>query len=288
MDRRYLLVAGAAALWAGIGVWATELDELGVSATQIGAWRAIVGGACFVAHAALTGHLAQARRFPLRPTVLLAALGVTLFYVALPAAAAAGGVSLAWVLLYTAPAMVAVGARLWLGERLSPLGGVLVLLTLVGVAMVVAPDSDGITVNARSVGWGLAAAFGYAAIYIVGKPLTERFSPATVFAVTLPLGVIPLLPVLDLPGDARTWGLLLGLGVVSTYLPYLAYGIALRHLPANRAAVVASLEPVLAVLVGVAVYDESLHPVAMAGGIVVIAAAGTAALLRSEEVSSLR
>ena len=206
LDRRYLLVVAAAALWALIGVWANELDELGLSATQIGAWRAVLGGGCVVAHAASTGSITEVRRFPLRPTLLLALLGVTLFYVALPAAVAEGGVSLAWVLLYTAPAMVAVGARIWLHERLSAVGTGLVALTLVGVVLVVAPDSDGVTVSARSVGWGLAAAFGYASIYVVGKPLTERFSPATVFAVTLPLGAVPLIPVLGLPDSGRAWG----------------------------------------------------------------------------------
>jgi drug/metabolite transporter (DMT)-like permease len=284
LDRRYLLVVAAGALWALIGVWANELDELGVSATQIGAWRAVIGGACFVAHAAATGSLAEARRFPVRPTLLLAALGVTLFYVALPAAVAEGGVSLAWVLLYTAPAMVAVGARVWLHERLSRVGAALVGLTLLGVVLVVAPESEGVNVSARSVGWGLAAAFGYASIYVAGKPLTERFAPATVFAVTLPLGALPLVPVLGLPDGGRTWALLVGLGVVSTYLPYLAYGTALRHVPANRAAVVAAVEPVLAVLVGVVVYDESLHPVAVLGAAVVVGAVVAAAMVRGDDI----
>ncbi|MEM9710952.1 MAG: DMT family transporter [Actinomycetota bacterium] len=273
MDRRYLLVVVAAALWALIGVWATELDEAGLSATGIGAWRAVVGGTCFVAHAAVVGRLGEARR--LRPglVVALAALGVTLFYVALPAAASEGGVSLAWVLLYTAPAFVAIAAWLWLGERLGAIGVGLVVATLFGVALVILPDSEGITVSGASLGWGLAAGFGYAAYSVISKVLVASAAPVVVLAVALPLGALPLLPVLGLPTGARTWALLLGLGIGSTYLPYLAYATALRHVEAVRASVVASVEPLLAVAIAVVVYDESLHPVAFVGAAVVVSAA---------------
>ena len=273
LDRRYLLVVLAAALWALIGVWATELDDAGLSATQIGAWRAVIGGACFIAHAAVAGHLGEVRGLRRGPVVVLALLGVTLFYVALPAAAAEGGVSLAWVLLYTAPAFVAVGGWLLLGERLGPTGIGLVVLTLVGVALVVLPDSDGITVSGASIGWGLAAGFGYAAYTVLSKFVTIDVPAVTMLAVVLPLGALPLLAVLELPADGRTWALLAGLGIVSTYLPYLAYATALRHVAAGRASVVAAVEPLIAVALAIAVYDESLHPLALVGAAIIVLAA---------------
>ena len=291
MDRRYLLVVLAAALWALIGVWATELDDAGLSAGRIGAWRAVIGGTCFVVHAAVTRRLGEIGTVRRAPLVVLALLGVTLFYVALPAAAAEGGVSLAWVLLYTAPAFVAVGGWLWLGERLGAIGVGLVVLTLVGVGLVVLPDSAGITVSAASVGWGLAAGFGYAAYTVLSKVVTVDVAPVTVLAIALPLGAVPLAPVLALPADGRTWALLLGLGIVSTYLPYLAYATALRHVAAGRASVVASVEPLIAVALAVAVYDESLHPLALVGaamivGAAVIAVAGTQSPTRAAKPAS--
>ncbi|MEO1063252.1 MAG: DMT family transporter [Actinomycetota bacterium] len=276
MDRRYLLVVTAAVLWALIGVWATELDEAGLSAVRIGAWRAVLGGACFVAHAAATGRLRPARELRPAPVAALALVGVSLFYVALPAAASEGGVSLAWVLLYTAPAFVAVGSWLWLGEGLGAGGVALVVLTLLGVALVVLPDSEGITISTISVSWGLAAGFGYAAYTLLTKSLSSDAEPVTVLAVALPLGAVPLLPVLGVPSGLRVWALLVGLGIVSTYLPYLAYSTALRHVPASRASIVASVEPLVAVAIAVLVYGESLHPVALLGAALIIGAAAAA------------
>lgn len=273
MDRRYLLVVLAAVLWALIGVWATELDEAGLSAVRIGAWRAAIGGVCFVVHAAVVGHLGSVRELRPAPVVALALLGVSLFYVALPAAASEGGVSLAWVLLYTAPAFVAVGGWLWLGERLGLGGAALVALTLLGVMLVVLPDSEGVTVSTASIGWGLAAGFGYAAYTLLTKSLSTTAAPVTVLAVALPLGALPLVPVLGLPSGGRVWALLIGLGVVSTYVPYLAYSTALRHVPASRAAIVATVEPLGAVAIAVVVYDESLHPVALLGAALIIGSA---------------
>lgn len=285
MDRRYLLVVLAAALWAFIGVWATELDDAGLSATQIGAWRAVIGGTCFVVHAAAVGRLGEIRSLRRGPVVVLALLGVTLFYVALPAAASEGGVSLAWVLLYTAPAFVVIGGWLWLGERLGRVGIGLVGSTLFGVALVVLPDSDGITVTPASIGWGLAAGFGYAAYTVLTMLVAVDVAPVTVLAVVLPLGAVPLLPVLELPGGGRTWALLIGLGVVSTYVPYLAYATALRHVAAGRASVVAAVEPLVAVALAIAIYDESLHPIALVGAAIIVAAA-VAAVAGAQSVTS--
>jgi len=69
-------------------------------------------------------------------------------------------------------------------------------------------------------------------------------------------------------GDAA-----LGLGVivVGTLLPFTLMVSALRHIPAPRAAVVATLEPVLGAVFAWLIHDEALAAVQIAGGAVVIA-----------------
>ena len=66
----------------------------------------------------------------------------------------------------------------------------------------------------------------------------------------------------------------LGLGVifVGTLVPFVCMVAALRHIPAPRAAVVATLEPVLAAVFAWVIHDEALAAVQMAGGVVVLAA----------------
>jgi drug/metabolite transporter (DMT)-like permease len=66
----------------------------------------------------------------------------------------------------------------------------------------------------------------------------------------------------------------LGLGVIviGTLLPFLCMVSALRHIPAPRAAVVATLEPVLAAVFAWLIHGEALAAVQIAGGAVVLAA----------------
>jgi drug/metabolite transporter (DMT)-like permease len=68
--------------------------------------------------------------------------------------------------------------------------------------------------------------------------------------------------------------LLQGLGVIviGTLLPFLCIVAALRHLPAPRAAVVATLEPVVAAAFAWVIHDEALATVQIGGGFAVLVA----------------
>lgn len=132
----YLLVFAAAVLWGLIGVFSQGILDAGVGALEIAFWRAALAGALFAAHARLTGQLKLAGARDFGALAAFAGVGVTLFYAAYTLAVQTGGVSLASLLLYSAPAFVALAAWALLGEALtlSKLG--LLALTLVGVALV--------------------------------------------------------------------------------------------------------------------------------------------------------
>jgi threonine/homoserine efflux transporter RhtA len=68
--------------------------------------------------------------------------------------------------------------------------------------------------------------------------------------------------------------LALGLAValVGTLVPFLLMVIAVRHIPGLRAAVVATLEPVLGALVAWPVHGQQLSPGQLSGAVVVIVA----------------
>lgn len=274
------LIVVAALLWATLGVFSRELLDAGVSAQVVGFWRAVAGGACFVVHAAVTRRL----RVPPRPDLPLllgfAVVGVTVFFVALPNAVETGGVSLAWILLYTAPAFVAVLAPAVLGERVTATTAALVAVTVLGVALVVTSGgSTGVRVSATSVAWGLLSGASYSSYYLAGKRLLARFDPVTLGALVLPIGAIGLVPVSFSgagPHTGRDWALVAGLGVIATYLPYLAYYAGLRRVAASRAVVVATLEPVAAVVLAATVYDERLGAGAAVGGLLIVTAAAVA------------
>jgi DME family drug/metabolite transporter len=72
--------------------------------------------------------------------------------------------------------------------------------------------------------------------------------------------------------SARNILLTIGVVVVGTLLPFICMVAALRHIPAPRAAVVATLEPVLAAVFAWFMHDQHLAAVQIAGGVVVVAA----------------
>ena len=97
-------------------------------------------------------------------TGLFGLLGVSVFYGSYQLAVQSGGASLASVLLYTAPAFVALSGWLFWKERLG--GGELgaVALTLPGVGLISLGGGAGVRVSALSLGWGLTAGLTYSRI----------------------------------------------------------------------------------------------------------------------------
>src|SRR5512134_2796339 len=129
------LIATAACLWALIGVLGTEVIRLGVDPLEVAFWRALLGGALFAIHAGLTRARPPGGR-DLALTVGFGVVGVSVFFAAYQVAVRHGGASLASVLLYTAPAFVAVLSVPVLGERLRRRDVIAVATSVTGVAVV--------------------------------------------------------------------------------------------------------------------------------------------------------
>jgi drug/metabolite transporter, DME family len=279
--RGFALIAAAAVLWALLGPFSRALLERGLAPLEIAFWRAALGGLMFALHAALTGGVRLRRARDLAHLAAFALLGVTLFYAALVLAIEAGGISLAIVLLYTAPAFVTLLAWPLLGERLTLVKLALLALTLCGVVLVAASGAGarGVQVSPASLGWGLASGVAYASYYLFGKWVLARYAPVTVFALVMPIGALGLLPFVEFaPKDPEAWGLLIALALVSTYLAYLVYYTGLRRVEASRAVLVATIEPVVAAALAAALYGERLGPLGVAGaGLILAAAVATAA-----------
>ncbi len=278
----YALIALAALLWALLGVFSKNLLAAGIGAIEIAFWRAALGGALFVIHALVEGHLRLLRRSDAFAFAAFALIGVVLFYTALNLAIDAGGVSLAFILLYSAPAFVAVLAAVFLGERLTPLKTVLVAMSIVGVVLVAQGGESGMTVSVRSVTWGLVSGASYASYYLFGKWVLKRYRPATIYAIVLPLGALGLAPFTPFTAvkaaTLETWLYLLLMAGLSTYLAYFVYYTGLKRVEASRAVLVATIEPVVAAGLAAWLFGERLGALGMLGGALVVGAAMLSAL----------
>ncbi len=275
----YGLVFVAAVLWGLIGLFSRAILDAGVGALEIAFWRAVLAGGAFVLHAAAVRRLHVRTAGDAAALAAFAVVGVTVFYASLNLAIDAGGVSLAFVLLYTAPAFVAVLAWPLLGERLTRRKASLVLLAALGVVLVARAGGGGVHATPAALAWGLTAGASYATYYLFGKWVLHRYAPVTIFAVVLPLGALGLWPFVDFVAkDPAVWAWLAALGLVSTYLAYLVYYTGLRATEASRAVLVATVEPVVAAALAAAVFGERLGGVGWLGAGLILAAAAAAAI----------
>jgi len=164
----YLFILLAAASWALIGPVAKFAFRAGLSPLEVAFFRALLGGAFFFLHALLLRRL-RLDRGAVVPVLLFGAVGVAGFYASYQLAVAYGGAALASVLLYTAPAWVAVMGTLWLGERMDAAKLAAVGLTLLGVVFLALGSGGELALSLKGLVFGLLSGFGYALYYLFGK-----------------------------------------------------------------------------------------------------------------------
>ena len=267
----YLYILGAALLWGTLGPAARFALESGIDPLEISFWRAVIAGALFALHAALRRRLRIASR-DLPVVVVFAVLGVALFYWAYFQAVRAGGAALASILLYTAPAWVAISSALWLGERLTARKLGAMALTLLGVVLIArSAGSIRASAGAAAIVWGLVSGLAYAGYYLFGKLFFTRYEAATLLATALPIGALVLLPAVPFADkSSQDWLVLVFVAVVPTYVAYLLYSLALARIEATRAATAATAEPVAAALLAWVVWGEALQPAGYLGGLLIL------------------
>ncbi len=273
----YGFILLAAALWGMIGPFSRLAFREGVAPLEAAFWRAAMAWGCFGLHALVRGEVRLQRR-DIAPLLGFAVSGVTLFYGSYQIAIREGGAALAAVLLYTAPAWVALLSRVIFKEPMGPLKLLALALTLVGVA-VVALGAGGIDLGSPganpliAVAAGLVAGFCYALYYIFGKYFSGRYSSPNLFLYMLPVGALGLLPWVSLGARSPLAWLALGtVALVSTYGAYLCYYKGLYYLEPTRAAIVASLEPVIAGVVAFLWWGEVFSPAGYLGSLLVLGA----------------
>jgi len=199
-------------------------------------------------------------------------VGVTLFYASYQLAIERCGAALASILLYTAPIWVVALGPWALGEKITPAKAFALTLAITGVTLV---SGEGrFHLNPLGLLFGLIAGFSYALYYLLGKRYLVAYPASYVFSYALLAGSLGLLPFVKFQAKtAVAWGALVFLAFFSTFGAYSLYFAGLRRLPASRAAIVATLEPVVAAVVAHVWWGESFSALAAAGSALILIAA---------------
>lgn len=200
----------------------------------------------------------------------------------------------AGVIMATLPAVVAVGSRVFLDERLGRRVLAAIALAVAGITLLqFARPETGETQRAALLGNLLlfGAVLCEASYVIIGKRLAAARSPLRVSAIINLWGLVLIAPLglaqlsrFDLGGlGAPLWLLLVFYSLAASLVAVWLWMTGLRHVPANHAGVFTVALPISATLVGVLLLGETftaLHAVALllaSAGAILIATSSRAA-----------
>lgn len=277
-----LLAAGfvlaAASLWGTVGTWIRVIgDRTDADAGEISLLRSV--GAVLVLGGWLLWWDRSAFRLRSGDAPRLALFGlttVTLFYLVLVWTFERTSVAVGTLLLYLAPALVTLGAVLILGEPLTRHKLVALGLTFGGCLLVVeAYRPAELAGSPAGIGFGVMSALCYTAFSLGGKRLLTRVRPATMLFYHFAFGALGLLAVKALTAPDFKPSLpdslmIVGSGVATTLLPIVFFTAGLRRLPAGEASILATWEPVVAIVLAGVVLGEGLSVGQAAGAACVI------------------
>ena len=281
----FLAVGAAASIWGTLGFFAKILYAEGVSFEALVAVRASVGWAAMLLFVLLTWGV-RSRRVTGRDFLFLVPLGLVgigAFYLLYFFTVRESTVGTAAILLYSSPAFVALLAWIFLKETLGPLRLLALALTFGGIFLVVGGYEPGaLEVGLPVLATGLLSGLTYGLYSIFGKPLAGHLEPAIILSYALGFGSV-LLVLAALPTfhtlvglSSSSYALLVMLAVVHTALAFGLYTVGLKRLDAGQAAIVATVEPVVAVAIGVVLLGEELTALKVIGALLVLAGAALA------------
>lgn len=242
-------MAAAFSTQAGAALATRLFDEVGPLGT---AWLRGVFAALVLAVASrgVTWPRGQALRTALALGLVVAAMNA-LFYESIDRIPLGVAVTAEFV----GPLAVAV-----LGSR-RPIDFLWVAFAAGGVALLGSPSVD---VDPLGLGFALTAGACWAAYILVGKRLGQQGSVRAGLATSVGVAALLLTPlgVVQGGGDlGQPWLLAaaLGVGLLSTAVPYFSELVALRRVRASTFAILLSLQPALAALAGLALLGQELH-----------------------------
>jgi len=205
------------------------------------------------------------------------------------------GVAVGTVLHYLAPLLVVVWSAAVARKR--PSAAVLgsAAASVLGVVMVSGALTGGVAgIDPLGVAFGLASAACFATYTVLGETVMAAYGPVHALLRGFGLAAVGWL----LYQVARGWPaplfeagnvwLVLFVGVVGTWLPFLLFLWGVQRVRAQRAAIAATLEPVISGVIAWGVLGQALMPLQIAGAAVILTAVASLQVLAAGQDADVR
>ena len=273
-----MFVFSAGCLWGCMGILVKTMNEGGFTSIEVAAFRSFFTAACMLAFLFLFRreklHIAIRDVWCFIGTGLLS---ITFFNICYFYCMTITALSTAAILLYTAPAFVMVMSFFLFKERFTGKKIVAVVLAFLG-CVCVSGGLAGLQISTMGLLSGLGAGIGYALYSIFGRyAIKKGYDSLTITTYTFVFSAIGLAPMINwghamscLEASASELLFLFAICALVTIAPYILYTRGLEGLENGKASILASVEPVVASLVGFLLYKEGMQPIQVLGMILVL------------------
>jgi drug/metabolite transporter (DMT)-like permease len=251
--------------------------DAGVDVADLLLVRFAVAAVLLLAVAGTTGALRGVPRRSLVAGLAMGGIGYAtqsgLFFGALERIDA----SLLALILYAYPALVTIGAILLRRERASVRRVAALLIASAGTALVLGGAASG-SLDPLGAAMGFGAAVAYTIYILAGDRIGEGMSPIALSSLVCTGAACTFAAFSAVQGGPRLgfapsgWLWLIAIAVVSTVAAILTFFAGLARVGPSAASILSTLEPVVTVLLAATIFGESLNPVQLLGGAVVLTA----------------
>ena len=273
-------VVGAGTLWGFMGFFRRTLEGFGVSAIGCITVRCIFAAIAFAAAILITDK--SLFKFKWKDFWCFCGTGIAsllVFGLCYFKAMDYMSLSAAAILLYTAPCFVILLSVMIFDEKLTKRKLIAMVIAFLGCCFVSGIGSGNQKFSGIGVALGLGAGICYALFSIFSRfainrgynTFTINFYSCILAGVgSLFLGGVQAVPIICQSAGNFLFGT--ATGIVTCFLPYLLYTYGLTGLENGKASIMASIEPVVATLVGLIIYHEKLTLLSLLGVILVLSA----------------
>lgn len=262
----FVLLAGT--LWGCIGIFVRRYNEIGLSSMQTVAVRMVIAAVLF----SLFVLIYKRSLFKIRLKDIWIFIGsgvisVGLFTYCYFSSIELSSLSVAAVLLYTAPAFVMLFSLIFFKEKMTIPKAISLVLAVLGCAMTTGVIGGMLNVTLAGFLFGLGSGICYALYSIFSRfALNRGYEPFTITLYTFLFSAVFCLCVTDIRPVVRVvfadWGsagYALLFALVSCVLPYVFYTLGLKYIRSSTASIIATVEPVVATIIGAVVFSEPLN-----------------------------
>ncbi|WP_455655791.1 DMT family transporter [Phascolarctobacterium sp.] len=274
----YLSIISGACLWGLIALFFKFLSACGFSPLQVVTLRVLVAALLMTAIILkIDPGLLKIRWRDSWLFIGTGLLSLVFFNYCYFRAIDGSSISIAVLLLYTAPVFVMLLSLILFGEKFTGRKMLALLATFCGCGLITGIFASKLALTAEAFAFGLASGFGYALYSIFCKLALRRYSTLTITAYTFYFATLGALPLADpqqlftLLADWRAAAGALAIALICTVAPYLLYTRGLQDVDAGQASILATLEPLVAAAVGIFVFGEEVTAAKILGMALILA-----------------